>query len=858
MRARFMICFALFAAACGGMLGEDIGETSQAITLPSGFSQTVVASVPEPTAFAFLPDGRMLVTSRSGKVRVIKNGQLLSTAALDLASNTCPERERGLLGVAVDPEFAVNKRVYLFYTRKKSHCNLHDQSGSGAVNRVSRFTYDTSTDRLSSEVVLVDHMLSYNGWHNGGDLAFGPDGYLYIAVGDWGAKLGQTSTGWNNDNARHKSLLNGKILRVLKDTGAPAPGNPWLGGGTRRCGDPSKAGKFPANSSEPCQETYAMGLRNPFRMAFKPGTSTLFINDVGQNIGGDYEEVNEAKAGADYGWNKNQGPTSDGATKGPLYAYKIGEQVGGKACRSITGGTFVPAQSWPAAYENAYFFGDYVCGALFYIKKDGSSWKRTTFATALGNSSVVHLGFGPNPQGGQSLYYTSFEGSQVVRIDAPTQANNAPTALVSATPKAGPTPLTVSFDGSQSFDNDPGDGISRYIWSFGDGSAEQTTTGPTIQHTYTMGGTFTAKLTVEDKRTPKKRGSVSVQIQPGNEAPTLRITSPTAGQEFVVGATLKLTASASDSEDGALPASALSWNVRRIHDDHSHPFLSASGNNVSLVPEGPEGLAAAATSHYTVTATATDSGGLTATATVDIAPRFVDLTFRTVPAGLTLHVDDGDVQGPTTVGSWQGYAFRVRAATQVLNGKSYTFESWSDQGAAEHEVATPASEKTLTATFREGGLSARINFQADGAVVPDGYLKDNGAVFGTRTGGHRYGWNLDNQFAARERKNPASKDKRYDTTVLFQKAGNKFWEMELPNGTYELFVVAGDADHFDSVYDITAEGTTVLKGKPTTQKRWLEARATVKVSDGRLTLNNGATAKNNKICFVDITQLAAN
>src|SRR5690349_4411119 len=110
----FLLSLLFSLVACSGRLDGDLGEASrtQAIALPSGFTQRVVASVPEPTAFAFLPDGRMLVTSRSGKLRVIRDGALLSTAAIDLASKTCPERERGLLGVAVDPSFASNRFVY--------------------------------------------------------------------------------------------------------------------------------------------------------------------------------------------------------------------------------------------------------------------------------------------------------------------------------------------------------------------------------------------------------------------------------------------------------------------------------------------------------------------------------------------------------------------------------------------------------------------------------------------------------------------------------------------------------------------------------------------------------------------------
>jgi hypothetical protein len=151
-------------------------------------------------------------------------------------------------------------------------------------------------------------------------------------------------------------------------------------------------------------------------------------------------------------------------------------------------------------------------------------------------------------------------------------------------------------------------------------------------------------------------------------------------------------------------------------------------------------------------------------------------------------------------------------------------------------------------------FSEKINFQLGSAPVPAGYLPDDGSVFAPHAGGLSYGWSADNTGAARWRQSSRSSDLRYDTTVLFQKFGDYSWEIAVPNGTYKIHLVAGDANYFDSVYDITAEGTTVLGGTPTSANRWIEASATVTVSDGRLTLDNGPTAQNNKICFIDIDQ----
>jgi glucose/arabinose dehydrogenase/PKD repeat protein len=837
---------------------EPIAERVEKISVPSGFTDTVVTTgVAEPTALAFLPSGTILVTGRAGKVRVIKNGtNLLSTPAVDLSSRVCPERERGLLGITVDPDFNSNKQVYVYYTAKHANCNFHDITG--AQNRVSRFTYDTSTDRMTNEVILLDHILSWHGWHNAGHIQFGADGYLYIGVGDSGATYGTSNTGWSNTNARSKSILNAKILRVKKENGEPAPGNPWLNApGARRCGDPNGPLDYPLDNSKPCKETFAWGLRNPFRIPFKPGTNTFFINEVGQNIGGDWEEINEGKAGADYGWNRNQGRTSDASTTNPVYAYEIGEEVNGNACRCITGGAFTPDDAYPSSYNGSYFFGDYTCGVLFKLAKNSSgNWTRSTFASGFGGSSLVELAFGPNPNGGTSLYYTSFNGNKVGRIDGPSISNRAPVASFTATPRSGSVPLTVQFDGSASSDPDSGDHIVKYAWSFGDGSS-QNTTGATVSHTYHAAGQFSATLTVTDSRTPPKSGSTSLDIQPGNTPPTVSITGPGPDKLFAVGEHILVTASASDSQDGALSGAAISWDIKKVHDDHTHPFLSGTGASIDVVPDGPESDAGAADlSFLRIKVTATDSTGLSSSATMDLQPHKVPLTFQTDPAGLKVRVAAADLSSGAQITAWEGWELQVSANPQVVNGRSYVFDGWSDGGAATHVLRAPGAATTYVAKFKEAAFVAKINFQLGSALTPAGYLEDDGAAFHAQNG-LSYGWDVDNSAAARERNNPASPDKLHDTTILMQKAANRKWEIAVPNGTYHVHLVAGDADYFDSTFDITAEGQAFLSGTPTTANRWIEASGDVTVSDGRLTLDNGAAAHNNKLCFVEISASGA-
>jgi glucose/arabinose dehydrogenase len=272
------------------------GRPAASATLPSGFEDQLVASTSKPTALAFMPDGRMLVATQPGQLRIYKNGQLLQTPALDISSNICANSERGMLGVAVDPNFSTNKYVYLYYTYNKFGVCPTNQptNANNPVNRVSRFVMSGDIVDPATEQVLIDNIPSPNGNHNAGDLSFGKDGYLYSTVGDGGCDYnGDSGCAGVNDASRDQHVLLGKVLRITSDGGIPST-NPYTGTSSARCNltgrtDPGKT----------CQETFAWGLRNPFRFAFDPNATgtRFFINDVGQNA---WEEVDQGRAGADY------------------------------------------------------------------------------------------------------------------------------------------------------------------------------------------------------------------------------------------------------------------------------------------------------------------------------------------------------------------------------------------------------------------------------------------------------------------------------------------------------------------------------------------------------------------------------
>ena len=194
-----------------------VGAFARGITLPSGFTDELVATVGAPTALAFTPDGRLLITTQPGQLRVFQNGALVATPALNLATTgaICSNSERGLLGVAVDPAFTPtsNNFIYLYYT--------FNRGGGTCVNRVSRFTLST-TNVASGELVLIDNIPSPAGNHNAGDVQFGKDGYLYVSVGDGGCDYAGGGCAGSNDAARDQHSLVGKILRITKAGGIPA------------------------------------------------------------------------------------------------------------------------------------------------------------------------------------------------------------------------------------------------------------------------------------------------------------------------------------------------------------------------------------------------------------------------------------------------------------------------------------------------------------------------------------------------------------------------------------------------------------------------------------------------------------
>src|SRR3954463_79889 len=323
-----------------------------AATLPAGFTESQFGSNfnGTPTAMAFAPDGRLFVCLQNGQLRVIKNGALLAAPFVSLAVDS--SGERGLLGVAFDPNFASNQFVYVSYTTNTAPVH----------NRISRFTANGDVAAAGSEVIRVDlDNLSSATNHNGGAIHFGPDGKLYAGVGE----------NANGSNAQTLSNRLGKILRYNSDGTIPTD-NPFFNTATG------------ANRA-----IWALGLRNPYTFGFQPGTGRMFINDVGQSA---WEEIDDGIAGSNYGW-----PTCEGACspansnfRDPLFQY--GHGTSSTTGCAIVGGDFYnpPVQQFPANYTGKYFFAD-LCGGWIRLFDPGTK-AVSDFATGIDTPVDLHVG----------------------------------------------------------------------------------------------------------------------------------------------------------------------------------------------------------------------------------------------------------------------------------------------------------------------------------------------------------------------------------------------------------------------------------------------------------------------------------
>src|SRR3989344_1178639 len=579
------------------ILGVLLTVPYEVSAMPDGFElETVASGLNLPTAVAFAPDGRIFIAEKSGATRVVKDGTLLVTPFLQLLDLN-DYADHGLIGIALDPDFASNGWVYLSYAYENDSAN-YEGIKTGRIVRVKAIgdTADMSTlEVLAGKIggtpvdpscedypAGADCIPSDEPSNSVGGLRFGPDGKLYATLGD-GASFEVVDP--RALRAQNLDSLAGKMLRVNPDGTAPSD-NPFF------TGDPT------ANRSK----VWNYGLRNAFRFNFRLGDGALYVGDVGWFT---WEEINVSAPGANFGWPCREGfaPTSGYECIAenyvdPLYAY--GHNASGAG--SVTAGAFVANDAYPVEYQGTYLFGDFAQNWIKRMVLDADGQVVTVDPFLDSADGPVEIIAGPDGL----IYYLAIYSGELRRISY-TLGNRQPIAQVATDPTSGLAPLEVAFSSAGSTDPD-GDPLS-YAWEFGDGTSSSEANP---MHIYTINGVYVAQITVEDGQGGMSQAAVQITV--GNEKPNAQILAPPNNSTYRPGHIIPLVGEGMDPEDGALPESAYAWRIILHHNTHIHILQTLTGSRPAFLAPNHNSDDV----YVQVELTVQDSAGLTDTTSIDL------------------------------------------------------------------------------------------------------------------------------------------------------------------------------------------------------------------------------------------------
>ena len=537
------------------------------IVEPGFESEVVVDGLSLATTLDFTPDGRILIAEKGGSILIIKNGVLLPEPLITL-TDVNNFGDRGLLGLAVDPNFINNGYVYVLYTYE----NTPGVNVAGPkTGRIVRLTVEGDIASESSKFVLVgsvggsietpscedllvtdDCIASDSNSHSVGGLRFGPDGKLYATLGD-GADFVNVDP--RALRAQNIDALAGKLLRINTDGTAPTD-NPFYNG----------------NSNANRSKVYALGLRNAFRFNFHPITGKLYLGDVGW---GNWEEINLVVPGGNYGWPCREGdfattygcqPTSPAIN--PLYVYPHNAAGAG----SITAGSFPSNGAYPSSYNNSLFIADY--SQMWMKRLELNPTGTAVIGVDDFNTDLFPVEIITGPDG--NVYYIDIVFGTLNRLTH-TDGNRRPVVSLDANTISGLIPLNVTFSSQGTYD--PDGNVLTYAWSFGDGT---TSSVPNPSHLYSTNGTYTASLEVTDSFGSAVAKSITIYV--GNQAPQAQIINPASGSLYNVGGTISVNGEGTDPENGVLPPSAFSWEVILHHNVHTHTIYQVTGSSSITFP----------------------------------------------------------------------------------------------------------------------------------------------------------------------------------------------------------------------------------------------------------------------------------
>lgn len=645
----------------------------KAQTFPAGFSRVqVTATGATVTGMTFAPDGRIFIAHQDGRIRLFKNGVLSTMYTLTGVRNG---GEDGLSAITVDPNFATNNYIYICYTT------------TGLVNRLARLTL--SGDAVVAQLTLRDFPLlsTTSQRHNGGAIRF-KGGYLYISIGE-------------NDipsAAQDKTKYGGKVLRLNAD-GTPAVGNPFY----------NEAG---ASTITKC--IWSMGERNPWSMDISPSTGKVYVCNVGQTIA---EEINDVTtAGTNSGHPVVEGNSTNPAYKNPVYYItnpNFTPATTTQGC-AIIGGAFLesPATNYPATYVGKFFYMDYCNSWINYVNP--STGANTNFATGVGaaspnaNSTTLRLGVDGNlyyAQGGTifKVIYTNVSAPAITNQPVSVTKIEGQSASFSVS-ASGATPMTFQWKKS---------GVNIA------GATSSTYTIPAVATA--NAGSYT--VTVTNSFGSVTSTAATLTVLPFNAPPVATILTPAAGLTYFAGQSFSFSGTATDAEDGVLPASAFKWGLFFDHNEHTHDlatgglavgsktgsFTTLTGNEVDTVVS------------YRLVLTVTDANGLTDTASVSVTPLLSRISFVTQPAGLKVTVNGAPQTTPYSTNGVEGITFAMGTdLIQTLNGVSYQFDSWQHGGTMNQSFAVPTNNTTYTAVFKVATATTTTLTATKDVYVRDG------------------------------------------------------------------------------------------------------------------------------------------
>ncbi|MCB0642597.1 MAG: PQQ-dependent sugar dehydrogenase, partial [Phaeodactylibacter sp.] len=611
-------------------------STAQNLDLPDGFVAEMIADSLNPVGMKIDHHGRIWLFEKDGVVRILdETGELLPDPFITLAVDDF--NERGLLGLALHPDFDNQPYVYLYYTVP-----------DGNYNRLSRFIANGDVAIPGSEEILLEAPMLSGTIHNGGAMTFGIDGKLYLALGD----------GANSATAQSTNTILGKILRLNADGTIPDD-NP-----------------FYDSFSGDQRAIWSLGLRNPFSMT-QTADGRIFICDVGN---GAFEEVNEIFPGKNYGWNLIEGPLPTGVDppadyQDPLFAYSHDD-----GCAIVGAAIYEPEESlFPAGYQGKFFFADYCEGYIKYLSPEPGA-SAETFATGIdrplalatdqesGNFYFLARG---GLGGGSQIDNTSTNDGTLWRVFY--TGNGVPFIYGQPQGLLLPVGETASFQVSV-FGTEP----LELQWQINgvDVPDSDSTLFELSDVQLTDDGAQIRCIATNAEGADTS--VVAILSVTDNQRPLPQIDQPTAGSLFRAGDVITFSGQATDPEEGTLPADALTWRIDWHHDAHTHPGLGPLSGifggelTVPVVNETDPDV------WYRIYLTATDTEGLSKTTFLEIFPELATLEVNGT-TGVPINIDGLVREQPYSTASLVGIQRTLQAPmVHFAADTAYFFQNWTD------------------------------------------------------------------------------------------------------------------------------------------------------------------------------------